>query len=64
MARRTGLTALELLAKRMCKLIVAFTPVIRGIYGSNDALMTALESANTACAVLEQEISAVLPLGD
>lgn len=63
MTRRTGLTTLEFLAKRMCKLIVAFTPIIRAIYGENLALMTALESANAACSVLVEEIDKVLPAG-
>lgn len=63
MARRTGLPAINDLAKTMCKLIVAFTPIIRKIYGDNEALMTALDAANIACAVLVEEIEEVLPVG-
>lgn len=60
--RRSGLPTLLELAKKMCRIIVTFTPAIQKLYGENAALMAALAAANVACHELEQEISeAVLP---
>lgn len=64
MARRTGLRTIRDLAERMCKLITAFTPIIKRVYPSNTALHNALDAANAACAVLVSESDLTLPVGD
>jgi hypothetical protein len=61
--RRTGLPSLRKVAREMCRLIYAFTPVIRKLYGDNVALMAALESANVACDALVEAIDESLPAG-
>ena len=64
MTQRTGVPALMDVARRMCQLIVNFTPVIEQLYGNNQALMAALAAANAACATLHAELAAVRELGD
>lgn len=64
MARRTGVPALMDVARRMCRLIVDFTPVIQKLYGENAALMAALAAANSACAALHAELATVREYGD
>jgi hypothetical protein len=39
-------------------LVTAFTPVITRLYPTNAALLAALAAANTACAILEAEVTA------
>jgi hypothetical protein len=48
----------------MCFLIVKFTPVIEHLYGENDVLMTALATANAACAALHAQLATVREYGD
>lgn len=50
-------------ARRLCLLIVKFTPVIQRLYGDNEDLMTALTAANAACSVLHEELAAVREYG-
>jgi len=51
-------------AKRLCYLINAFTPVIQKKYPTNAALLAALAAANAACAVLQSELVTVREFGD
>lgn len=64
MARRTGVSSLQKVARNMCRLILAFSPIIRRIYPSNTALHVALDTAMAACGVLEQELELVREYGD
>lgn len=64
MARRTGITALQEVASRMCKLAVAFTPIIRKVFPGSPELHLALDTANAACAVLFEELEKVREYGD
>lgn len=64
MARRTGVPSLMEVARRMCILIVKFTPVIAQVYPGNTTLMNALAAANAACAALHQELAQVREYGD
>lgn len=64
MARRTGITAMQDVARRMCNLAVAFTPIIKKVFPDSVALHLAIETANTACAVLYEEIEKVREYGD
>jgi hypothetical protein len=64
MARRTGIPELNKVAKRLCKLITAFAPIIRRLYPDNDTLLAALETAQAACHLLEEETAAVIVYGD
>lgn len=59
MTQRTGVFSLLQVSKRMCKLILAFAPIIRRVYPENTALQLALEAAMASCEVLEQELSEV-----
>lgn len=63
MTRRTGVPSLISLAKRMCQLIVQFSPVIQKLYPENAALHAALAAANAACAALHLELEAVREYG-
>jgi len=62
--RRTGLTTIRDLAFKLCRLIAAFTPIIKRVYPDSTALHTALDTVNAACAVLVAEADATLPIGD
>lgn len=64
MARRTGVPSLMIVARKMCDLIVRFTPTIQQLYPSNSALLAALAAANAACAVLHMELAEVRETGD
>lgn len=64
MARRTGVPTLIGVAARMCDLITRFTPTIAQVYPGNSALQAALAAANSACAVLHQELAQVREYGD
>ena len=57
-SRRDGLFSLQRTARELCRLVTAFTPVITRLYPGNAALLAALAAANTACAVLEAEVTA------
>jgi hypothetical protein len=57
-SRRDGLFSLQRAARELCRLVTAFTPVITRLYPTNTALLAALAAANTACAVLEAEVTA------
>lgn len=63
MTRRTGLPSILEIAKRMCRLIAVFTPVIKTIYPSATALHAALAAANAACETLSVAIEDTLPNG-
>lgn len=62
-SRRTGLPTMRVTARYLCKLIGAFTPVIKHIYPDNELLHLALATANTACAALVDQIDATLEPG-
>ena len=64
MARRTGVPAMMIVARRLCLLITKFTPIITQLYGGNASLMAALTAANSACAALHEELAAVRAYGD
>lgn len=64
MAKRTGATELQKVARTMCRLIVVWSPAIRKLADNNPAVILALETAMGACAVLEQELSALTPMGE
>ena len=64
MARRTGVPTLMDIASRMCKLIVAFAPIIRRVYPDSTALHLALDSALVACQALHEELETVREYGD
>jgi len=63
MAQRTGLPTILQIAKRMCRLIAIFTPVVKRIYPSATALHAALAAANAACEILSTAIEDTLPDG-
>lgn len=63
MATKTGVPSLIQVARRMCKLITAFSPIIRRVYPDNEALLLALDAAMTACSVLDAELEAVREYG-
>lgn len=62
--RRTGVPTLMLIAKRLCNLIVQFTPIIMQVYPTNTTLHNALSAANAACAALHVELAEVRDYGD
>lgn len=62
--RRTGVPTLMLIAKRLCNLIVQFTPIIMQVYPTNTTLHNALATANAACAALHVELAEVRDYGD
>lgn len=64
MARRTGVPAMMLVARRLCLLIVKFTPIVQQLYPTNSALLAALAAANAACATLHAELAGVREYGD
>lgn len=64
MAKRTGVPAMMGVARRLCKLIVDFTPVILATYPSNTALHAALAAANAACSALHEQLALVREYGD
>ena len=64
MARRTGVSTMYLVSRRLCNLVAAFTPIIKRIYPSNTALHNALATAGAACNVLSQELYAQKDFGD
>lgn len=61
--RRTGLPTLLKLAREMCRILTVFAPQIRKYYGTNVALMAALEAAEGACHVLSEQIEEALEPG-
>ena len=64
MAQRTGIPTMLFIAQRLCALITRYTPIIVTLFPANAALLAALAAANTACAALSQELSAVREYGD
>ena len=64
MTRRTGIPTLMFLARRMCKMLSAYSGVITKLYPDNTALLAALAAANVACGVLFVELDAVRDYGD
>lgn len=64
MASRTGIPSLMVVARRLCLLIVKFTPIITHLYPSNTALLAALAAANAACSALHEELALVREYGD
>ena len=64
MTSRTGVPSMLQVATRLCQLITKFTPVLTTLYSGNTALLAALAAANSACAVLAQELAAVREYGD
>lgn len=64
MASRTGIPSLMVVARRLCLLIVKFTPIITHLYPGNTALLAALTAANAACSALHEELALVREYGD
>lgn len=64
MTKRTGIPSLMDVARRMCLLLVKFTPIIQSLYGDNATLMAALTAANAACSALHEELAQVRETGD
>jgi len=64
MARRTGVPAIQIVARRMCRLILQFSPIIRAVYPNSTALHLALDTAMAACGALEKELELVREYGD
>lgn len=64
MTQKTGQTALQGLAKEMCKLILRWFPVMKRVYPENVALHLAIESADIACKALFEELEGVKNYGD
>lgn len=64
MAQRNGLRKIRDLANILCKLVTAFSPIIRRAYPENATLMAALDAVLIACAVLVEEADLALPVGD
>ncbi len=62
--KRTGLRTIRDLAARACKLIAAFTPIIKRAYPDETALHAALAALNVACEIMVAEADDVLPVGD
>jgi len=63
-SRKTGIPTLMLVARRMCRLLVKFTPIITALYGDNPTLIAALAAANAACEALFLELQEVREYGD
>jgi hypothetical protein len=63
MAKRNGVSSLVQVAKRLCSLIVNFSPIIAREFPSNTALQTALAAALAACQALSDELAAVQDFG-
>ena len=57
--RRIGFYSLRKAAREMCRLVVAFTPIITKFFGDSPSLLAALAAANAACGVLVAEIDLV-----
>lgn len=64
MARRTGVTTLQNLAQKMCRLITAFSPVIMRVYPESTGVQTALGAARAACETLYEELETIREYGD
>lgn len=64
MAKRTGVPTMMQVARRLCDLIIKFSPIIAQAYPGNAALMAALAAANAACSELHMELIAVREYGD
>ena len=64
MAKRTYVPTLARISLQLCKTVTKATPVITRLYPANDALLAALAAANSACALLVEELEAVREYGD
>lgn len=64
MAQRNGVPTMLKVAKKLCDLLVKFTPIIVAQFPSNANLAAALAAANTACAALAVQLQAVKEYGD
>ncbi len=64
MARRTGVSTLYLVARRLCYLLYFFSPVIKRLYPANTPLLDALVAAQSACSALQAELFIVKEFGD
>ncbi|KKL58349.1 hypothetical protein LCGC14_2226280 [marine sediment metagenome] len=64
MAQRTGLSSLRKAAVTMCRLVTAFSPLIKKLFPDDTALHTALDAMGIACSVLIVELDKVIVLGD
>ncbi len=64
MAQRTGMHSIREAAVTICRLVTAFTPVIRKVFPEATDLHLALEAMAIACAVLITEMDKVIVLGD
>lgn len=64
MAKRTGVPSLLKIAKTLCKFVALYGTLIKNLYPDNTALHLAIDTANTACAVLAEELEQVREYGD
>lgn len=61
---RNGIPSMMAVAKKLCQLIVKFTPILTVQYPSNAALLAALAAANAACAALSEELAPLREYSD
>jgi len=59
MATRLGNVVLQQVAKRMCSLLVKFSPIIAVAYPDNTVLQLALATALEACSALDTELEEI-----
>lgn len=63
MTVRSGVPSLMEVARRLCTLIVKFTPVIQRLYPDNNDVQVALAAANAACSALSEELAKIRVYG-
>lgn len=61
---RNGVPTMMIVAQKMCRLIVKFTPIITLQFPTNTDLLASLAAANVACAALEAQLALVREYGD
>lgn len=64
MASRTGIPTITKLARTLCILISKWQSVIRVVTDNDPLVIAALETALTACAVLDAELTRYREFGD
>jgi len=63
MAGRTGVPSLIKVAKELCRLILAFGPIIVRAYPESTALHVAMAAAQAACQTFHEELEKVKEIG-
>jgi hypothetical protein len=64
MAKRTGVPTIHNLAKRMCRKLAQFSPIIKALYPDDLTLIAALTAAEIACSELAYQVGQVREYGD